>query len=93
MSSAIEIIVGVLLGCIGALTHLWVTHRRTIWVRQGHGKRALAGLPLSLAGPVVAFFVALGAGRVAAWSTLIGMIVTHRIVLWRVASAARESSQ
>jgi NhaP-type Na+/H+ or K+/H+ antiporter len=89
---AFESIVGVLLGCIGSLIHLWVTHRRTIWLKQRHEMRALAALPLSLAGPVVAFFMALGVGQVAAWSTLIGMIVTHRIVLWRVQSDTREPS-
>jgi small ligand-binding sensory domain FIST len=56
-------------------------------VREQHKTRALAALPIALLGPVAGFFVALHIGPIAAWSTLAGMIVTHRAVLWKVKEA------
>lgn len=87
MTTPLLIALGVVLGALGSVGHLWVTYTRAQWVRRGRSRLALATLPVAILIPVAAFFVALQLSPVAAWSMLLGLIVTQSMVLWRMGNA------
>ena len=88
MTLALEILGGASLGTLGAASHLWWTHRRARWVGERRTRRAIAVLPLALAGPVLAVVVAIQLGRVATWSSVIALVLTYQVVLWRFRAGA-----
>jgi hypothetical protein len=78
--SAAAVVLGGLLGLVGAIWHLAVTYVRSR--RVVRGQQAWLLLPLSLLGPVGAIAASAALGRQAVWVGAAVLVIGHRIALW-----------
>lgn len=82
---------GIALGVLGAAWHLTIARWRAKQVADGHPSRSWMGLPVGLLGPGLAFYAALSfGGEEAAWTFLVGAVVTTLGVLGYVRWRASE---
>ncbi len=83
----VHIAIGISLGALGAGSHLAITRLRAEWIRRQHLRRQWLALPVGIAVPVVACFLAMRLAPAAGLSALAGLVVTHRMALGRLKEA------
>lgn len=75
---------GVTLGVLGGAVYLGVTFMRARAACEGRPRVSLLLLPVAFAGPAVAVLLAAACSKLAAWSTLLGIVAVRSWVLPRV---------